>query len=127
MRGALERGVSLSKGDSPRQRPRAAANGMAVIAALHDPLPVLATDDFADVVTPYDNRPDGGSICACAVVSPSSREIVLRSGIMADLCPHVPAAPRSGPPGIRVMRMVPNTVGRVPVMMIMMMCSRFCV
>jgi len=84
---------------------------MTIIAAPHDPLPVLATDNFADVVTPYDDRPDGRSTCAYAVVSPSSREIVLRSGILADLCPHVPAAPRSGPPGRRAMRIVPNTVG----------------
>lgn len=97
---------------------------MAVIAAPHNPLPVLATDNFADVVTPYDNRPDGRSTCVYAVVSPSSREIVLRSGILADLRPHVPTAPRSGPSGIGAMRIVPNTVGQVPVMM-MVMCSRF--
>jgi hypothetical protein len=31
---------------------------MAVVAALHDPLTVLVADDFADVVTPDDNRSD---------------------------------------------------------------------
>ncbi len=93
---------------------------MAVIAAPHDPLPVLASDNFADVVTPYDNRSDGRSARVYAVVSPSLSEIVLRSGITADLRPHVPATPRSGPPGIGAVRIVPNTVGRVPVMMMMM-------
>jgi hypothetical protein len=57
-RSFLECGVSLPERDGTRQRPWACTHGMAVIAALHDPLTVLVADDLADVVTPDDNRPD---------------------------------------------------------------------
>jgi hypothetical protein len=31
---------------------------MAIIAALHDPLTILLTDDLADVVAPHNDSPD---------------------------------------------------------------------
>jgi hypothetical protein len=47
-----ECGLGLPKRNGARQRSRTRPNGMAVIAALHDPLTVLVADDLAHVVTP---------------------------------------------------------------------------
>ena len=57
-RHALERGLGLPKRNGTRQRSRTRPNGMAVIAALHDPLTVLVADDLAHVVTPDDDGSD---------------------------------------------------------------------
>ena len=58
-RRALECGLGLPKRNGTSQRSRTRPNGVAVIAALHDPLTVLLADDLADVVTPDDDGPDG--------------------------------------------------------------------
>jgi hypothetical protein len=57
-RRALERGLGLPKRNGTRQRSRTCPNGMAVVAALHDPLTILVADDLADVMTPDDDGPD---------------------------------------------------------------------
>jgi hypothetical protein len=57
-RGALECDLGLPKRNGTRQRSRTCPNRMAVVAALHDPLTILLSDDFADVVTPDDDGPD---------------------------------------------------------------------
>jgi hypothetical protein len=36
---------------------------MTVVAALHDPLTVLLTNDLADVVAPDDDCPNGWTTC----------------------------------------------------------------
>ena len=41
--------------DRAGDRPRPGADCMTVVAGLNDPLPVLLTDDFADMVRPNDN------------------------------------------------------------------------
>jgi len=54
----LETGLGLPERNGTRQRSRARPNGMAVIAALHDPLTVLLADDLAHMVTPDDDGSD---------------------------------------------------------------------
>ena len=87
---------------------------MAIIAALHDPLAVLLTDDLADVVTPHDDGTHRRAARVAAIVSPRSGKVVLRTRIAPNLRSHVPAAPRGWPAGVRVplrivvMIVVPN-------------------
>ena len=69
---------------------------MRVIAALHQPLTILAANDLADVVSPDDDNANGRTTSIYAEVSPSSREVVLRARIAAYLTAHVPPAPCSG-------------------------------
>lgn len=74
---------------------------MAIIAALHDPLAVLLTDDLADVVTPHDDGTHRRAARVAAIVSPRSGKVVLRTRIAPNLRSHVPAAPRGWPAGVR--------------------------
>jgi len=94
--------IGVPERDGAGERPRAGPHRMAVIAALHDPLAVLVADNLADMVPPDDDGTDRRSASVAAVVSPGSSQIVLRTGIAADLRPHVPAAPGPGPPGMGV-------------------------
>src|ERR1700744_4245121 len=70
---------------------------MAVVAALDDPLAVLATDDLADVMAPDHDRTDRRTTGVAAVVRPRPREVVLRARIGTDLLAHVPTAPGGWP------------------------------
>jgi hypothetical protein len=56
--GVLDRGLSVPERNGASHRSRARPDGVAVIAALHDPLTILLADDPADVVTPDDDGPD---------------------------------------------------------------------
>jgi hypothetical protein len=58
------------EGDRAGHRSRTSPNGMSVIAALHDPLAVLAANDLSDMVRPDDDRPDGWTAGIRSVVSP---------------------------------------------------------
>ena len=71
---------------------------MTVIAAFNDPLAVLLSDDLPDMMTPYDNRANGGTAGIGAVVGPGSREVVLGTRIGSNLTAHVPSAPGRRPP-----------------------------
>src|SRR6516225_10590925 len=73
---------------------------MRVIAALHQPLTILAANNLADVVSPDDDNANGRTTSICAVVGPRSREVVSRARIAAHLTAHVPAAPCSGTPSV---------------------------
>src|SRR6516164_1312091 len=79
---------------------------MRVIAALHQPLTILAADDLADVVSPDDDSANGGTTSIYAVVSPRSREVVLLARIAAHLTAHVPPAPCSGTPSVVAVMML---------------------
>lgn len=83
---------------------------MAVIAALHDPLTVFATDNLADMVTPNHNGTDRRTPRVGSVVSPGSRQIVGRAGIGADLPAHIPSAPS---PGLAASAMITGSGGIV--------------
>jgi len=98
----LHESVGSPEGDSTCQGPRTGPHGMTVVAAAHDPLPVLLSDDLADVVAPHDDRSDRGATGVYAAASPGDGTIVLRPGITADLSAHVPAAPRSRAARVRV-------------------------
>jgi hypothetical protein len=56
--GFLKRRVGISERDRPSQRSWPSPDGMAVIAALHDPLAIFLTNDLANVVPPDDDRAD---------------------------------------------------------------------
>jgi len=79
---------------------------MRVIAALHQPLTILAANNLADVVSPDDDNANGRTTSIYAEVSPSSREVVLRARIAAYLTAHVPPAPCSGTPSVPVGKML---------------------
>lgn len=66
----LERGVSVTEGNSAGQRSRPSPNGMTVVSALDDPLAVLLTDNLPDVMAPDDNRAHGRTAGVAAVVRP---------------------------------------------------------
>jgi len=70
---------------------------MTVVSALDDPLAVLLTDNLPDVMTPDDDRADGGTTGIAAVMRPGSREVVLGTWIGSDLTTHVPPAPGGRP------------------------------
>lgn len=70
---------------------------MAIVTALHDPLTVFLADDFADVVTPDDDRADGWATGIRSIMGPGPREIESGAGIAADLRAHIPSAPCGGP------------------------------
>jgi hypothetical protein len=46
----LHEGIGSPEGDSACQGPRTGSHGMTIVAAPHDPLPVLLSDNLADVV-----------------------------------------------------------------------------
>jgi hypothetical protein len=106
---------------------------MAIIAALHNPLTVLVTDNLADMVTPNHDGTDRRTASVISVVSPGSRQIVGRTGIGANLPAHIPSAPGPGPAATAVVTvsrgivvMVPDSImmmvpGSVMVMIMMMM------
>jgi hypothetical protein len=50
--------VSSPEGNRACQGSRPRPHSMAIIAALHDPLTILLTDDLADVVAPHNDSPD---------------------------------------------------------------------
>src|SRR5215471_9095639 len=79
---------------------------MRVIAALHQPLTILAANDLADVVFPDDDNANGRTTSIYAVVSPRSREVVLRARIAAHLTAHVPPAPCSRTPSVAAVMML---------------------
>src|SRR5215471_18094612 len=79
---------------------------MRVIAALHQPLTILAANDLADVVFPDDDNANGRTTSIYAVVSPRSREVVLRTRIAAHLTAHVPPAPCSGTTSVAAVMML---------------------
>ena len=67
--------------------------GVAVVAALNDPLTVFLADNFPDVMPPDDDRADGRSTGVRPVAGPRSRQVDGRAGIAGHLATHVPAAP----------------------------------
>src|SRR6516165_7187153 len=79
---------------------------MRVIAALHQPLTILAADNLADVVSPDDDNANARATSIYAVVSPRSREVVSRARIAAHLTAHVPPAPCSGTPSVAAVMML---------------------
>src|SRR6516164_10859042 len=79
---------------------------MRVIAALHQPLTILAANNLADVVSPDNDSANGRTTSIYAVVSPRSREVVLRTRIAAHLTAHVPPAPCSGTRSVAAVMMV---------------------
>jgi len=82
-----------------------------VVAAFHDPLPVLLPHYLADVVTPDHDSAHRGAANINAIVRPRAREVVLWTGISAYLRAHVPAAPRGGSAAVGIsVRIVPVTV-----------------
>jgi hypothetical protein len=87
---------------------------MTVVAAVDDPLSVLATNNSADVVRPDNDRTDGRATGVRAIVSPCAGEIVGWAGVAADLPTHVPPAPRTRPTrmptGIMLMMITANMV-----------------
>jgi hypothetical protein len=70
---------------------------VAIIAALHDPMTVLAADDFADMVAPDHDRADRRTARVMPVMRPGSRQVVAGAGIGTHLPAHVPSAPGPGP------------------------------
>ncbi len=93
---ALHRGVRSPERNGARQRPRTRADRVAVIAALHDPLSILAADDLADVMTPDHDGADLRAARVRSIMSPRAREVEGRAGVAADLAPHIPPAPCAG-------------------------------
>src|SRR6516165_4640152 len=79
---------------------------MRVIAALHQPLTIFAANDLADVVSPDDDNANGRTTSIYTVVSPCSREVVLRARIAAHLTTHVPPAPCGGTPSVAAVMML---------------------
>jgi len=69
-----------------------------VIAALDDPVAILVTDDFHDMVRPHDDGSDRRAAGIGTVVGPGASEIILRAGIAADQGAHIPSAPCGRPP-----------------------------
>ena len=106
IRCSLDPCVGASKRNCARQRPRARPNSVPIIAALHQPLTILAANNLADVVSPDDDNANGRTTSIYAEVSPSSREVVLRARIAAYLTAHVPPAPCSGTPSVPVGKML---------------------
>jgi hypothetical protein len=100
--------------DGTCDRSRAGADGMAVIAALHDPMTVFVTDYLADMVTPNHDGTDGRAARVVPVMSPGSRQIVGGAGIGADLPAHVPSAPGPGLAATAVMAVSGGIVMMVP-------------
>jgi hypothetical protein len=84
------------KRDCAGHRSRARPDGVAVIAAPHDPLTVFLAYDFTDVVTPDDDGPNRWATGVRSVAGPGPREVERGSGIAADLRAHVPTAPCGG-------------------------------
>lgn len=103
-------GVGRPESDGTRQRPRARANAMSIVAALDNPPSILLADDSADVMGPDNDSANGRSSRVGAVVGPVARKVVLGTGISAHLRAHEPSAPcsRSSCVGIpvRVMMMM---------------------
>ena len=108
--GGLDRGLSVPKGNGTSYRSRARPDGVAVVAALHDPLTILLADDLADVVTPDDDGPDRWSTSIRSIVSPGTGQIKRRARVAADLPTHIPPAPCAGPT-----RIMMTTTGMVVV------------
>ena len=79
---------------------------MRVIAALHQPLTILAANNLADVVFPDDDNANSRTTSIYAVVSPRSREVVPRARIAAHLTTHVPPAPCGGTPSVAAVMML---------------------
>jgi hypothetical protein len=96
--------ASPPEGDDPRQRSGTSPDGMAIIAASNNPLPVLLADNLSDVVRPDHDGADGGAASIDAIMRPCARQVVLRAGVTADLGAHVPTAPRSRPAAIAISR-----------------------
>jgi hypothetical protein len=68
---------------------------------------IFVANNLADVVPPDHDSANGRTTSICAVVSPRSREIVLRARIVAHLTAHVPPAPCRGTRAVGVLvRMV---------------------
>src|ERR1700755_2239402 len=65
-----ERRVGVSESDGASQRTRSRSHGMAVIAALDNPLAVLLADDLTDMVTPDDDRANGRAAGIRSIMSP---------------------------------------------------------
>jgi hypothetical protein len=109
-----------SERDGTCDRSRAGPDGMAVIAALHDPFAVFVTDDLADMVTPYHDGTDRRTARVRSVASPGSRQIVGRTGISANLPTHIPSAPGPRPAAAAVVAgsscILVTMRGRIPVM-----------
>lgn len=81
--------------DSASQRTRAGSDGVTVIAALHDPVTVVFTDDLSDVMAPDHDSAHARAARIGPVMGPRPRQIIGRTGVAADLAAHIPAAPRA--------------------------------
>ena len=97
---------------------------MPVVSALDDPATVFfLPHNLADVMGPDDDGTDGRTTRIRSVLSPRPREVILRSGIAADLLAHVPAAPC--PWSARIVLVV-TIVVRIMMVAMVMASSSFC-
>src|SRR5580700_3055107 len=91
----MEIRLSPPNGDDAGERARPGADGMAIIAGLDDPHPVLLADDLADMVGP-DHYRANTSRPGLAPADPAARQIERRARVAADELPHLPPAPGAG-------------------------------
>jgi hypothetical protein len=91
----------MAKRDRTRYGADALADGLAIVAAFHDPLRACASGDDADMMAPHYDDADPGPACIMADRCPIAREpqVAVRHSQLAAKPPPAPAGGTPADPG----------------------------